>query len=179
MVQSIDADQSQAEWRRRVVAEFDTQVRQVLHDTADVSTLPVPQVAARNAARHMATRNDFDQNAGPFYDTVKVRQILGVSRQAIADRARHHTILRMDTTDKVTVFPTFQFVGGQVDPRLIPVLQTLLGSGASGWTVTLWLTTPVAVLEHMTPVEALRSGRADMAALVDDLAADDAGRWAA
>jgi hypothetical protein len=179
MKQETECQMSEAEYRHQVVAEFDAQVRQILCGVVDVSALPAPHIVARNAAHQLSVRNHFDEHAGPFYDIATVRQILGVSRQAIADRARHHRILRLVTTDDVTVFPAFQFVDGTVDRRLIPVLQSLLGAGASGWTVALWLTAGVDALDGMTPVEALRSRRADLTATVAELAAEDAERWAA
>lgn len=168
-----------AEYRKQVVSEFDLQLQHRLHDHTDLTGLPAPAAAGRSAAATISTRNHFDTHAGPFYDTGTVRQVLNISRQAIADRARRHTILRMLTTDGLTVYPAFQFVDRTVDPRLIPVLQILLSSGESGWTVALWLTAPVDLLEGASPIEALRSGRADQTHLVHQLASDDAARWAA
>lgn len=173
------ASMTPAEYRRMVLAAFDDQLKRAVRDGTDIGGLPAPITAARAAVESLTTRHYFDTQAGPFYTSGTVRGLLGISRQAVSDRIRHHRLLRMVTTDRVHVFPAFQFIGDTVDSRLVPALQILLKTGESGWTVASWLTAPMTPLDGMTPVEALRSGRTDLTHRVHALAEESASRWAA
>lgn len=137
--------------------------------------------AMRAAAQDASTINN---RVGPFYSTAKVRSILGnISRQAVSERARNHTLLRLVTADNTFVYPAFQFVTDPerperkiVNSHLVPLLRTLLGTGADPWTVAFWLTAPLADFDDQTALAVINRGEADRAA-VHNLAREDAARW--
>lgn len=116
---------------------------------------------------------------GPVYRTDQVRVLLGnVSRQALADRAKRHTLFALQTRDGVTVYPAWQFVEGQVLPGLADVLKPFAadehGEVVDGWTLASWLRTGVDQLDGGSVIERLRDGDIHTAARV---AAHTAARW--
>lgn len=113
---------------------------------------------------------------GPFYSSRRVESLLGVSRQAVSERARNHRLLRVTTSDGVKVFPSFQFKTSGLRSNLVPLLKVLPGSGADPWTVAYWLTAPQANFNDRTAVEIVDAGE-DAQRILLTLARDDAAAW--
>jgi hypothetical protein len=93
---------------------------------------------------------------GPAYTTGRVCKFLGVTRQAVSQQVKARAMLRVVTSDKVALFPSFQFDrhGNRV-PGLKQVLDTLSLAYDDPWTWVWWLNTPV---EGRTMVQDLWAG---------------------
>ena len=102
-------------------------------------------------------------SVGPVYRTEQVRALLGgVSRQALADRARRRTMLALRTSDGHTVYPAWQFSGRTVLPGCPEVLQCFAPDGhgelVDPWTLASWLRTPLEPGEGRSVAELLAQG---------------------
>ncbi len=105
-----------------------------------------------------AAPNVLDAEIGPFYDTVTVATLLGgVSKQAVEARRKKHTLLAVKTADGRWAYPTFQFTGDAVDPRLVPAVQAF--RSAPAWSAALWFVTPNPDLDDATPLAWARDER--------------------
>lgn len=121
----------------------------------------------------------YDDVVGPFYDLTGVHRILGgVSRQAIHDRVKRGTLLQVRTSDQALLYPTFQFDGTDIAPRLRQVLARLRATDVDGWTIATWFSTPSAELDGSTPREVLEQPGAPVEP-VEQAATAAARRWAA
>jgi hypothetical protein len=146
---------------------------------------PAPRELARRmlaVAPAPAPYNKMAEQVGPeFYDTAGASVVLAregsdpVSRQAVGHRRRRRTLLALQTSDRRWIYPTWQFVGGDVMPGL-PAIMAVFGDQPA-WSVATWLTTPRRDLEGATAVEWLRHGR-DLGHLLR-VARRTAARWAA
>ncbi len=114
----------------------------------------------------------WDEAIGPFYTTSSVGAILGgISRQAVADRRRRHTIFALQTSEGDWVYPTFQFrPDGSVISALGSIQQHLADDLVDGWTLAGWLTANHARLGGVSVVEWARSGGDE--GVVDSLVSD-------
>lgn len=125
--------------------------------TAEVDVREVSQRMLRSIPRPHV-HNDL---LGPFYDTRAVRTVLGkngalLSRQAVGARQKSATILVMKTAEGDLAYPTFQFVDGEVDQRLVPVFRTF--KGVDGWAVAFWLKAASPALGGKNALDWLRDG---------------------
>lgn len=116
---------------------------------------------------------------GPVYRTDQVRALLGgVSRQALSDRAKRHTLLTLKTRDGVNVYPAWQFSEGQVLAALPEVLKLFApdedGETVDAWTLASWLRTNLDELEGDSVSGRLRAGKHDQALAA---ARSAAARW--
>jgi hypothetical protein len=138
------------------------------------------QLAARVVAAAPLEPSPLEELTGPFYDTAGLRHWLDVTRQALLDRVKAHTLLGMQTGGRTWVYPAWQFLStgnGQTIPHLTEVLRALAAGIDDPWTWALWLQAPDEDLEGMTSVAWLDAGR-DPAPVLRDAHAD-AARWAA
>jgi hypothetical protein len=92
---------------------------------------------------------------GPFFDTPgALRQLGGVTKQALDSRRGSQTVLAMQTGDGRWLYPAWQFTGqGTVHLALVPVLKKL--RGLDRWMAGVWLTNAHPGLEGRTPRRAL------------------------
>ncbi len=139
-----------------------------------VAELGVEELAARMAAV-VPLPSPVNDQIGPFYRTEQVARLLGVSRQAVHDRAKRGAILVLRTADDVSVYPTFQFEGRRLVSGLRAVLTELHREDVDRWAVAAWLVSPTAALGGASPLETIRAG-GDLGA-VRDLARDARRRW--
>lgn len=122
-------------------------------------------------------KEENDRRFGAFYTTARVMHLLGSnSRQSVTNMIRRNTLLRVRTADGRNAFPALQFdeSTGEIISGLRPVLQVLLPTAATPWTVLDWLVTPLPELGDRRPIDALRTD----ADLVLALARQDAIAWA-
>ncbi|MCP3426741.1 hypothetical protein NBM05_12200 [Rothia sp. AR01] len=168
-----------ADFRR----EIDERIDRSLEEMADAGELSdtTPGHAERlahAAVRAIRTANRVTTQVGPLYSRDRVMKVLGVgSRQALHDRIRRHALLRVFSAEGQALFPVLQFRDGAVDPGLVPYLKILLGSGASGWTVLYWLTSPAARFGGRTPLQVVEAGDREELAQLTAVARDDAAGW--
>jgi hypothetical protein len=126
-------------------------------------TFELGKQAARSAVAPVLWR----QQVGEVWDTSAVTELLQVSRQALNERVRRHSLLGF-RSGATTLFPAWQF-----DPRtrsvrkIVPALIDALihVPGMDPLTVASWATSPQVELEGERPADLL--GReADSAAQV-------------
>ena len=120
---------------------------------------PVAEVLDRFVALlPPAAPSALDAEIGPFYDTAAVTTLLGgVSKQAVEARRKKHTLLAVKTADGRWAYPTFQFTGNAVDPRLVPAVQAF--RHAPAWSAALWFVTPNPDLDGASPLDWARDER--------------------
>lgn len=123
--------------------------------------------------------NEMDRLVGPFYSTAALQEWLGISRQALDQRARARKLLGCLTTDRVRVYPAWQFTDkGEVISGLKQVLPVLASGVDAPWTWALWLVSVLpGELDGLSPAEWLALGRDPMPVII--LARQDAAVWAA
>ena len=119
--------------------------------------------------------NKMAELVGPFYDTPRVVTLLGISKQGVHDRVKRGSLLGMQTSDHMWIYPVFQFTERHIRPDLALVLR--LFRGQPRWSVGVWLAGPNAELGGVSPEEWLRAGGDPD--LVLRLAGQTIGRWAA
>ncbi len=118
-----------------------------------------PAEAGRRAALDAVAGAMWTEQAGPFYDTEAVMDLLGgVSKQAVNDRVRRHRLLALRTGSGRLVYPTMQFHRRAVVPGVGELLDLLLPDDTEAWMVASWLSTPDPDLDGQTPIAVLRSG---------------------
>jgi hypothetical protein len=141
------------------------------------SSLGDPQAIAGRMLATVPTTHPWDAQIGPFYDTPGLIQLLGVTKQAIADRARRRSLISAATRQGKIVYPTFQFVGRHLVPAISTIAQMFHDVPVDGWAVASWFTTPDPDLDGATPAQWLLSG-GDLE-VARELAADIMNRWSA
>jgi hypothetical protein len=132
---------------------------------------------ARRMAAMVPAASPVNAQFGPFYRTDQVARLLGITRQAVADRIRKRSLLGMRTKEGTWVYPTFQFVDRSILPGLPDALRCFDLAVADGWAVAAWLTSPSAVLAGRRPLDHLRA--AGGVAEVLAVARDAMRRWKA
>ncbi len=101
----------------------------------------------------------FDEVAGPFYDTAGLGRWLGVSRQAVHQRAARRAILGCPLADDTTVYPVWQFLdNGATLPGLAAVLAELAEGSDDAWMAALWLRASNEQLDGASPADWLGDG---------------------
>jgi hypothetical protein len=98
---------------------------------------------------------------GPLLQMRQTLELLGVgSRQAVHDLIHRHSLLALQTKDRRTLIPLFQFgETGRPYEAVPPILRIFARADATGWTVASWFTTPTADLEGDSPIAWIRAGR--------------------
>jgi hypothetical protein len=145
-------------------------------DLTNVSVPKLVQSLLRVIPRK-ADSNELAHRIGPFYDTAGLKNWLGVSRQALEKRISAGKLIACVTSDRVRLYPVWQFMdSGALQPGLPEVLAALRKGTEDGWIVAAWLTTPTEELEG-TAIEWLTK-RHDPAPVIE-LAHHDAAAWAA
>jgi len=123
--------------------------------------------------------HQYSDQMGSFYDTASVMRLLGgVSRQAISERAKNRTILRVTTADNKYLYPAFQFANREVRPELREVFILFRAAPVDGWAIAEWLTSPAASLGGKTPKQVLDADPENVTTILP-LAAETANRWSA
>lgn len=97
-------------------------------------------------------------DVGPFYiSDGAIRQLGGISKQAVDSRRRTWSILAMRTQDGTWLYPAWQFTG---DGRVHDVLRSVLKAlrGMDRWAAGVWLVSDHPDLGGRSPRQALRDG---------------------
>lgn len=119
------------------------------------------RLADRMAAT-VPVQGDLDKAVGPFYDTAGLVKWLGVTKQAIAYRVEHKSLLGVRSSDGHWMYPSFQFTtDGASLPRLSEVVNAIDPGKTDAWQTAIWLNHPAPRFDGMTPAEALRTDMAE------------------
>jgi len=155
-------------WRRLVdsldsrLLEYDLSLLGSPEGLADVMIAALPSVGAA-----------WSSTVGPVYTSKGLQNWLGISRQAISQKAQEGHYLRLRTADGVFVFPSFQFnESGQRLPHLKDVLSELAKGTDDAWMWAAWLNTPDK--DGVTHADTLRHGNWES---ICELAREDAAAW--
>lgn len=108
-----------------------------------------------------------------YFTAQRVGEILG---KPVADIEGDLGLLRVTTSDNVTLYPSFQFRGGRVPEALVDLIK-ILGAHADGWTVATWLNARISRFDRATALDVVDSGDVDRLAELRDLALEDASGW--
>src|SRR5580765_2997081 len=104
--------------RRRLLEQLNT-----IDGSRALAVLGAPADAAELMVSALPRPSPWADAVGPVYRTPAVRRLLGgVTRQALVDRARRHTLLALRTADDHLVWPAFQFAGSRPLEGLARVL---------------------------------------------------------
>jgi hypothetical protein len=125
----------------------------------EIGDVPGPDAAqaGREAARQAVAPVIWRMALGEVWDTARVTELLGVSRQAVAQRVRAGTLLGLPGRG-TTLFPAWQF---DVARRAVrPIVAALLAefrneAGIESWTIASWARTPQTELRGNIPAELL------------------------
>jgi len=123
----------------------------------------------------LPVQSPWDRVIGPCYTTEQLTKRFKVSRQALFDRVRRHTLLGLRTSDGQIVYPVFQFHGDKVISGLSRVLRITAGA-VDDWTLASWLVAQQPEL-GMSVVDAVRKfGAAEEVLRVAELAKESWSR---
>ena len=103
-----------------------------------VAELGAEQLAERMVAA-VPLPSPVNERIGPFYRGEQVAKLLHISRQAVHERAKTGSLLALRTADDFWVYPTFQFKGRGVIPRLQEVLAEFRQAQPDRWAIAAWL----------------------------------------
>jgi len=91
---------------------------------------------------------------GPVLQIDVASDLLGVSPNALRAMAARNEVLEIVTTDRVPLYPAWQFGTGTVVPGLIELL-TALAPVVDGWTLASWCRLPQPELDGRSVADAL------------------------
>lgn len=132
-----------------------------------------PDEVAQRIYDLLPRRSPWADVVGPVYRTGQVEELLGCSRQAVADRVKRRTLLALQTRDRQLVYPAFQFTGNRVVDGLSAVLK-VVGDSVDDWTLASWLRAPQPSLGTDVITTLARSGATPEVISVTRAAAE---RW--
>lgn len=145
--------------------------------TTDLDLTVSPEDTAEAMVEAIPHPHHYSDVIGTFVSSQGARNRLGLkSRQALASRVRSGHLLRAKTSDGHVVYPSFQFSGGEVHPRLVPLLVEL--KDVDGWAAALWLSVPNPDLDGQRPRDWVRNPDHDLQRACG-LAAEAALAWSA
>ncbi|MDR2715682.1 MAG: hypothetical protein LBB46_02915 [Coriobacteriaceae bacterium] len=162
-------DQTRNDYRKSLVDSLNNRLAK-----HDLSLLGPPEALVdRMIAALPVAGAAWSSAVGPVYTSQGLQKWLGVSRQAISQKAKCWDLLRLETADGEFVFPSFQFNdSGQRLPRLKDVLCELAKGTEDAWVWAAWLNAPDK--DGITHAAKLRRGDWES---VRDLACEDAAAW--
>lgn len=134
----------------------------LINEGARVSALGSPDAVATDiVARLGLVKNPWADIVGPCYTSGALQKELGVGRAALSKAVRERRALRLDTSDRRTLYPAFQVRNRSLVPGLADVL-TVLGSRMDDpWTWAHWLNTPPSAesgRDRLRPIDRLADG---------------------
>ncbi len=148
---------TERDYESALVAALRERLRPRLARLAEAGVLPAPAdladalaAAVPDAAPHPAALA-----IGPMFTSTGAMRRLGVgTKQALASRRAHESVLAMKTADGLWVYPAYQFADRSgLRPGFVAVLRAL--RGVDRWSAALWLATPHDDLAGLRPVDAL------------------------
>lgn len=135
-----------------------------------------PTQIAEKMIATLASGHAYSNISGPFYDTGGLARWLGISRQAVHQKAGKHALLACPTVDGGTVYPAWQFLpNGATIPALAAVLSILADGTDDAWIIAQWMQARSDLLDGHSPSDWLCSDGDPQRVLV--MARDVASRW--
>lgn len=168
-------------FERQVMRELGPRLRDRLQraSDADLSVEVLfgdPATLAETMVASLPASHVYNEISGPFYDTAGLTRWLGISRQAVHQRAAKHALLACPTVDGGTVYPAWQFLpNGATIPALPEVLSALADGTDDAWMLALWMQASSDLLDGNRPSDWLRKGGDPQRVLA--MARDTAARW--
>lgn len=124
-------------------------------------------------ARGTAERERLALAAGGLLSAEQAGRALGgITRQAVDKRRRVKGLLAVRVVGDWR-YPAAQIDGGETPPGLPDILGVAEELGMSGWATLDFLLAPDAALDGLSPLEAIRCGRADRVRRLLDAARSD------
>jgi hypothetical protein len=146
----------------------------LLSDTAAISNpLQSLDPLAEAVARGAEMKQELLAEAGGGWSSAVVAKHLGITRQAVDKRRRNNKLLALKSAAGDYVYPVCQFTSDGVVPGLDVFLGAFAPSG--GWTRLDVLLTPAEEIGGASPLDALRHGDAEGAALVAAMFGEQGG----
>ena len=124
-----------------------------------VSELAAQDPIVASKLRGFELRQEMLKKAEGVFSSGKVGELLNLSRQGVDKRRAAHQLLALTQGRRGYSYPAFQFEDGRTVDGLEEVLREL--RGLDPWMQLMFFTTPHERLGDKSPIEALRSGRAD------------------
>lgn len=116
----------------------------LVRDGAKVTVLgDSGSVAVDVVARLGLVKSPWADIVGPCFTSGRLQQELGVGRAAISKAVREGRAIRLDTTDRRTLYPAFQVRNRALVPGLSEVLPILRSRVDDAWAWAQWLNTPM------------------------------------
>ncbi|MFZ8758785.1 hypothetical protein ACO03V_15335 [Microbacterium sp. HMH0099] len=145
MVGAQDDGQREHAATDELLAAVRARLDPLIRDGAKVSALGhADAVAADIVARLGLVKNPWADIVGPCYASGGLQKELGVGRAALSKAVRERRALRLDTSDRRTLYPAFQVRGRALVSGLAEVLTTLESGTDDPWAWAHWLNTPLA-----------------------------------
>lgn len=168
-------------WRDRVLAGFRRELDTMIeaHEITEFTEESASEAVSASSERLREIARNRDR-FGTFYTSQRIGQELGgISRQAVSERVRNSTLLRVTTSDGVSAFPSFQVRSGKVPGPMKKLFQILMPAAPDEWGVLYWMTSPLDEFGGRTAVEVVDDGNWKELKLLRGIAQDDAAGWAA
>lgn len=161
---------------RAVSVRLHARLTRAHNASVDLTLLGDPEELAEAMVSALPHSHAFNEIAGPFYDTAGLTRWLGITRQALHQKAAKYAILACPLADGGTIYPAWQFLpNGTVLPGLADILTILCEADDDPWMAALWLQAPSELLAGKPPSGWLRAGRDPQQVLA--MARDTAESW--
>lgn len=151
----------------------------LIRDGAKVTALgSADTVAADIVSRLGLVKNPWVDIVGPCYTSGGLQKELGVGRAALSKAVRERRVLRLDTSDRRTLYPAFQVRDRALVAGLADVLTALQHGADDPWAWAHWLNTPSPSPtgpELLRPIDSLADGEHASVVVAARLAAESWG----
>jgi hypothetical protein len=159
-VKDLEADLTSTSIEEATAAPTDNLVMlEALSSASWVSELAAQDPIVASKLRGFELRQDMLKKAEGVLSSGKVAELLELSRQAVDKRRAANQLIALTQGRRGYSYPSFQFEDGKTLDGLEEVLRNL--SALDPWMQLRFFTSSHERLGNKTPIEALRSGRAN------------------
>ncbi|MBM3714659.1 MAG: hypothetical protein FJW64_02810 [Actinobacteria bacterium] len=173
-----DAFEMEERAAEELLAAVRVRLTSLIRGGAKVTILGNAETVADDiVARLGLVKSPWADIVGPCFTSGRLQQELGVGRAAVSKAVREHRAIRLDTSDRRTLYPAFQVQNRALVPGLNEVLPILKSGIDDPWTWAQWLNAPPPSLDPQRQRRIDRLVAGDIA-LVVSAARHDAAIWA-